>query len=37
MRTRARREVYDHFMETVLKRVNQEKRFLGVLSEVVEE
>jgi len=24
-------------METVLKRVNQEKRFLGVLSEVVEE
>ena len=31
------KEVYDRLMEDVLERVNQEKRFRGVLSEVVEE
>jgi hypothetical protein len=31
------KEVHERLMEVVLKRVNQERRFRGVLSEVVEE
>ena len=31
------KEVHDRLMETVLKRVSEERRFRGVLSEVVEE
>lgn len=31
------KEVHDRIMEVVLKRVNLEKRFRGVLSDVIEE
>ena len=31
------KEVHDRIMEVVLKRVNEEKRFRGVMSDVIED